>query len=156
MVWPLLPAMPLIEENISLARFANLLAHYTGRESDRTVAEAALRFLADPHVALDSITEPGILLADDEAHADPLHLTVVGAKSDDAAKVLFSTMQHLPPWYKRIEWWDKSDGALPNPDVSYPAPKRAAAFVCTQTRCSLPIFAASDIAGFIAPPVAAK
>ena len=100
-----------------------------------------MRYLADPHVALSEITEPGILLADDELHADPLHLTVMGAKPTPAAKVLFSTMQHLPPWYKRVDWWDKAEGELPNPDVSYPAPKRAAAFVCTENRCSLPMFA---------------
>jgi uncharacterized protein YyaL (SSP411 family) len=139
-----------IDENISLARFANLLARYSGRESDRAAAKAALNYLADPRVALDEITEPGILLADDEIAADPLHLTVRGGKSDPAAKVLFSTMQHLPSWYKRVEWWDQAEGALPNPDVTYPAPKHAAAFVCTQNRCSLPIFKAEDIAEFVA------
>jgi uncharacterized protein YyaL (SSP411 family) len=108
-----------------------------------------MRYLADPHIALSEITEAGILLADDELHADPLHLTAMGAKGDPAAKVLFSTLQHLPPWYKRVEWWDKAEGELPNADVSYPSPKRAAAFVCTENRCSLPIFAADEIADFV-------
>jgi len=140
-------ALPQLDENISLARFANLLAHYTGNAGHKALAETAMRYLAEPRIALSEITEPGILLADDELHADPLHLTVMGAKSDPAAKLLFSTLQHLPPWYKRIEWWDKTD--LPNADVSYPSPKRAAAFVCTENRCSLPIFAADEIAEFV-------
>ncbi len=142
-------ALPQLDENISLARFANLLAHYTGKDEHKALAEAALRYLAEPRIALSEITEPGILLADDELHADPLHLTAMGAKGDLSAKVLFSTLQHLPPWYKRVEWWDKSEGDLPNADVSYPSPKRAAAFVCTENRCSLPIFAADEIAEFV-------
>jgi uncharacterized protein len=142
-------SMPQMDENISLARFANLLAHYTGKTEHRVIAESALRYLAEPRIALSEITEPGILLADDEFHSDPLHLTVLAAKGDADAKVLFSTVQHLPPWYKRVEWWDKSEGNLPNPDVSYPAPKHAAAFVCTENRCSLPIFKAEQIADFV-------
>jgi uncharacterized protein YyaL (SSP411 family) len=145
----LIGALPQLEENISLARFANLLARYTGQPGHRALAESTMRYLADPHIALSEITEAGILLADDELHADPLHLTAMGAKGDPAAKVLFSTLQHLPPWYKRIEWWDKAEGELPNADVSYPSPKRAAAFVCTENRCSLPIFAADEIADFV-------
>ena len=148
-------AMPQLDENISLARFTNLLAHYSGDAAQHVTAEAALAYLADPRIALSEITEPGILLADDELHADPLHLTVIGARTDPAAKVLFSTVQHLAPWYKRVEWWDRAEGALPNPDVSYPPTKRAAAFVCTANRCSLPIFAAEEIVPFLRESTAA-
>jgi len=145
-------AVPQIDENISVARFFNLLVAYDGKTERRASAETALRWLADPRVALAEITEPGILLADDEMHADPLHLTVLAGKHDPAGKELFSALQHLPPWYKRIDWWDQSEGPLPNADVSYPAPKRAAAFVCTQSRCSLPIFTAAGIAQFLERP----
>jgi uncharacterized protein YyaL (SSP411 family) len=145
-----------IDENISAARFANLLAHYDGKATHRDLAEAVLRWLAEPNRALTSITEPGILLVDDEVHGDPLHLTVLAAKSDASGKVLFSTMQRLPAWYKRIDWWDKIEGPLPNPDVSYPAPKRAAAFVCTSSRCSLPMFSPTEIAEFLKSSVAKK
>ena len=149
-------AKPQMDENISLARFANLLARYTGKTEHRAIAESAMRYLADPHVAFAEITEPGILLADDELHSDPLHLTVMGAKSDPAAAPLFATVQHLPQWYKRVEWWDKAEGDLPNPDVSYPSPKRAAAFVCTENRCSLPIYESAKIAEFLKSSMAKK
>ncbi len=142
-------AVPRIEENISVARFTNLLAHYTGKATQRASSESAMRWLASPSIALSEITDPGILLADDELHSDPLHLTVIGAKGDPAALLLFATLQHLPQWYKRIEWWDKAQGPLSNPDVNYPSPKRAAAFVCTQNRCSLPIFKPQAIAEFV-------
>ncbi|HEX4481014.1 MAG TPA: DUF255 domain-containing protein [Rudaea sp.] len=142
-------AMPQMDENISVARFTNLLARYDGKPEHDAMAENALRYLAAPAVALSEITEPGILLADDEDHADPLHLTVSGSKSDATAAVLFSTLQHLPQWYKRIEWWDRAEGNLPNPDVGYPPTKRAAAFVCTESRCSLPIYSSDDVIAFL-------
>ena len=149
-------ASPQIDENISVARFANLLAAYDGNAEHRALAENALRWLADPRVALTEITEPGILLADDEVHSDPLHLTVLASKHDAAGKELFSALQRLPPWYKRIDWWDKSEGSLPNPDVTYPTPKHAAAFVCTQSRCSLPMFKPAEIAEFLKSSSAQK
>jgi uncharacterized protein YyaL (SSP411 family) len=149
-------AMAQIDENISLARFANLLARYTGKPGHRAIADSAMRYLADPKTAFAEITEPGILLADDELHSDPLHLTVMAAKADPAAVPLFAAVQHLPQWYKRVEWWDKAEGDLPNADVSYPSPKRAAAFVCTENRCSLPIFAADQIAEFLKTSKAQK
>lgn len=137
-------------ENISLARFANLCARYTGKDAHRAIAKHALAYLAQPRIALESITEPGVLLADAEAASDPLHLSVVGAKSDSVARALFGALQRLPGAYKRIEWWDKTEGALPNPDVAYPPVRRAAAFVCTESRCSLPIYRAEDIPAFLA------
>ncbi len=142
-------AQPQTDENISLARFANLLARYDGKAEHRALAEAALRYLAAPKVALAEITEPGILLDDDEIHSDPLHLTVSGGKSDPDAARLFSTLQRLPQWYKRIDWWDRSEGPLPNPDVSYPPTRRAAAFVCTENRCSLPMYQREEILEFL-------
>jgi len=137
-------------ENISLTRFANLLARYTNSPSHRDVAKLALAYISQPRIALATITEPGILLAADEGARDPLHVTVVGAKSDPDAAALFASVQRLPAAYKRVEWWDKREGALPNPDVNYPSPKRAAAFVCTENRCSLPIFKPAEVANFIA------
>jgi uncharacterized protein len=137
-------------ENISLARFANLLSRYSGKDSQREIARSALAYVAQSHVALDAITEPGVLLAADEAARDPLHLTIVGPKTDPAAKALFASLQRLPATYKRIEWSDMAEGALPNADVAYPATKHAAAFVCTENRCSLPIFHPEDVARFVA------
>jgi len=65
-------------------------------------------------------------------------------------------MQHLSPWYKRVEWWDRSEGELPNPDVGDPPTKRAAAFVCTVIRCPLPIFSAAEIVPFLLKSTTAK
>ena len=40
-------AIPRIEENISVARFTNLLAHYTGKATQHATSESAMRWLAD-------------------------------------------------------------------------------------------------------------
>lgn len=147
-----IPATVQIDENISLTRFANLLARYSGKSSHQEMARHGLRYLSNPKIALERLTEAGILLADDEIHRDPLHVVTVGPKADKDAKLLFLTLQHLPTWYKRVEWWDRSEGPLPNPDINYPQLKRAAAFVCTETRCSLPMFQPEQIMQFLTPP----
>ncbi|QBB72153.1 thioredoxin domain-containing protein [Pseudolysobacter antarcticus] len=145
----LIKPLPDFGENVSLARFANLLARYSGKPAHRAAAKHALRYIVNPELALKNLTNPGVLLADTEAQTEPLHLTITGARNDRDAAKLFATVQQLPVWYKRVEWWDRAEGALPNPGVTYPQLKRAAAFVCTESNCSLPIFDPAQIAVFL-------
>ncbi|MFK7956946.1 MAG: DUF255 domain-containing protein [Lysobacterales bacterium] len=140
--------VPQLDENISLARFANLLAEVSGDPKASEVTDRAMRYLSSPGVALRRITEAGILLVDRERTSAPLHLTVVGAKSDPAAKQLFSVAQGQAGWFRRTEWWDRAEGDLPRGDVTYPQLKRSALFVCTDQRCSLPIYNASELKAF--------
>jgi uncharacterized protein YyaL (SSP411 family) len=127
------------DENIALARFANLLVQYTGDAQPRAMAESAMKYLVTPEVAR-RLPAAGVLLADAEAGRAPLHITIVGHKDDAAARGLFLTALSAPSLYERVEWWDVREGPLPNPDVEYPQMKRAAAFLCTEGRCSLPSF----------------
>jgi uncharacterized protein YyaL (SSP411 family) len=136
----------LIDENINLARFSNLVFHYTGEKKYKAIAEHAMRYLATDAIALSTITEVGILIADSELASDPLHLCIVGSKKDSDAKTLFMAALKYPNTYKRLEWWDRSEGAMPNPDVQYPSLEKSAAYICTGKRCSLPIFKAEDLA----------
>jgi uncharacterized protein YyaL (SSP411 family) len=129
-----------LEENVSAARFFNRLYRSTGSPAFRTLAERAMRYLATPAVTERSFTEPGVLIADRELGSEPLHVTVVGAKKDKDAKALFEAALQIATTYRRIEWWDPSEGPLPNPDVQYPTLKKAAAFICTGGACSTPIF----------------
>jgi len=51
-----------------------------------------------------------------------------------------SSRPAYPLAYKRAEWWDKREGPLANPDVTYPDyPDGPAAFACTRNFCSLPV-----------------
>jgi uncharacterized protein YyaL (SSP411 family) len=138
------PAHAQRDENIALARFANLLSRYTGRVEHGQMAERALGFLTAPEVARRPQTG-GVLLADMEMRAEPLHLTVVGGKDDPASRALLAAALAEPSAYKRVELWDKRDGPLRHPDVAYPELKRAAAFLCTEGRCSAPAFTTEEL-----------
>jgi uncharacterized protein YyaL (SSP411 family) len=131
-------------ENIDLARFANLLFRYSGKEEHRKLAEQALRYVSTPEIAKKPFTS-GILLADLEMSSDPLHVVVVGKKSDAKALALFRAALALPSSYRRIEWWDPAEGPLPNADTEYPELDRPAAFACAGGRCSSPAYEAADV-----------
>ena len=136
-----------VDENIAAARFANELARHTGAPRYPLMAEQAMRYLATGQVALRRRTEAGILLAALELGSDPTHITVVGAKSDARAAALYRAALAYPAVYRRVEWWDRREGAMPNPDVRYPQLDAAAAFICTAGACSAPIFEPGQVAG---------
>src|SRR4030095_2263100 len=77
-----------VDENIPVARFANMLHRYTGDARYRAMSDYALRMLVTEQVADSLITAPGILLAAFESVNDPLHITIVGSKDDVAAAAL--------------------------------------------------------------------
>jgi uncharacterized protein YyaL (SSP411 family) len=137
---------PELDENVMAARFGNLLSHYTGKTQDRKLAETAMSYLAAPAVAESRQTMvAGILLADAEMGSDPTHVTVVGKKADAPAQALFTTALRFYKPYKRLEWYDVSEGPLPNADVDYPILPRPAAFICTGSACSSPAFTTEDL-----------
>jgi uncharacterized protein len=139
---------PQRDENIDVVRTANMLFHITAEETYKQIADRAIRYVAaDPVVY--RLPAAGPLLADFELSSEPLHLTIVGAKSDPAARALFTQALQYPSSYKRLEWWDPTQGSagrLPNPDVQYPSLKVSAAFICTSRTCSPPIFKPADLA----------
>jgi uncharacterized protein len=135
---------PQRDENIILARTANLLFHFTARPVYRSMTDQAMRYLAAPEIAR-RLPAASVLLVDYEVVHPPLHLTIVGPKDDLAAQALFHSALRYPSGYKRLEWWDVKEGPLPNPDVQYPQLKTSAAFICTQRACSPPIFKPEDI-----------
>jgi uncharacterized protein YyaL (SSP411 family) len=143
---------PQVDENVDLARLANLLFQYTGKPEYEEIAKHALRFLTIPEVAnRRGFLVAGILLADQELGASPLHITVVGHKSDPAAQSLFASALKQPGTYKRVEWLDRTEGALPNPDVQYPDLDTAAAYLCTDRSCSPPIDSPEKITAKLRP-----
>lgn len=139
-----------IDENMDAVRFANLLWRYTGDAKDRTAAEVGLRYIADDKVALRFGQIPGILLATEEAAVEPLHITVVGARTDARSQRLLQAAHRQPGVYRRVELWDRAEGNLVNPDVAYPQLDKPAAFLCTDKTCSSPLFEAADIPKHIA------
>lgn len=139
-----------LDDNIALARLANELFRYTANEGYRTDAAKALSYAAQRQVLSESISEPGVILAGEELASDPPHFTTVGPKGDVVAQALFAATRRVPALYVRREWWDRAEGAMPNPDVQYPLLPKAAGFVCANKRCSLPIFAPDELRSRIA------
>jgi uncharacterized protein len=134
-----------LDENIGVARWANLLNAYSGNKADRKLALTAMRYVATPEIAEARGLGAGILLADAEVSGPPLHITIVGGKDDAAAAKLFAAALGIPEPYKRVEWYDAREGALMNADVEYPALGTAAAFLCSGTTCSSPAFSATEL-----------
>jgi uncharacterized protein len=129
-----------LDENVDVARFANLLYRYSGKENDKVLAQAAMRYLAVPKIALSRQNlVGGILLANAETSSEPVHITTVGKKSDAEAAKFFFTSQTFPSAYKRVDWFDEAEGALPNTDITYPKLAQSAAFLCGKNACSPPI-----------------
>ena len=135
------PSQAQIDENVSLSRFANLLHAYTGKPEFRGMAERAMKYLASPQVAgRRAWAFGGILLADQELTVEPIHITIVGPKKDPIARSLFQTALSWPTGYKRVEWYDRGGKPLAKMDVEYPELSKPAAFFCTGTACSSPMF----------------
>jgi uncharacterized protein YyaL (SSP411 family) len=86
-----------------------------------------------------------VLLADEENAVEPTHMTIVGHKDDPRAQALHAFARAYPARYKRLEWLDLREGALPNPDVEYPDLGEPAAFACSNRICSYPSFNAAEL-----------
>ncbi|MGL4395773.1 MAG: DUF255 domain-containing protein [Hyphomicrobium sp.] len=139
-----------IDEQVQVARFANRVYRYTGATAHRDVAEHAMKYLASPAILDLPRAAPGVLLASREIANDPAHMTIVGAKALPASQALHAAARAVAVPYKRIDWWDRSEGPMLNPDVTYPELDVPAAFICTNRICSLPIFEPAEIAETLA------
>ncbi len=141
----ILKSKPLADENIRLARYSNSLFRYTGQQPYKKLAVEAMKFLQHDDVAERVFVLSGVLIADYELQHEPGHLTLVASKTDPNAKALWQTALQFPFEYRRLEWWDKQEGPLPQNDVTYPALPKAALFSCSANRCSLPAFDVDEV-----------
>ena len=134
-----------LDEQIQVTRFANLLHRYSGVASYRPLAEHGMKYLASKDLLDSGRPLTGTLLADAELANEPVHLTIVGAKDAPDAQALHATARAVAVSFKRVDWWDKREGALKNPDVTYPELDQPAAFLCTNRICSLPAFTPEEL-----------
>jgi len=134
----------LVDDQIQLVRFMNLLDRYVGNGAYRAQAVHAMRYLTSASAEMLRPL-PGVLLADEELAVEPTHMTVVGHKDDPRAAALHAVARALPARYKRLEWLDLREGKLPNPDVEYPDLGEPAAFACSNRICSFPSFSAEEL-----------
>ncbi len=133
------------EQNAALVRVANLMHHYTGDVRYQRMAAHAMKYLVGFSKAAPEQLRADILSADRELATAPIHITIVGGKSDPAARDLHTAALRYPSDYLQIDWWDRDEGPLPNREIQYPQLDRAAAFACTASACSMPVFNSAEI-----------
>jgi uncharacterized protein YyaL (SSP411 family) len=151
------PPLPQFDENVMLARFAVALGARSGRAEDRAMAPVALRWLLAPGIAeRRHAYVGGLLLAEEEARTDPVHVAIVGAKADPVAQALYAAALQVPTAHKLVEWWDRREGPAPRGEDIYPELPQPAAFLCANGACSSPLFSAPALSARIrkvlAPP----
>jgi uncharacterized protein YyaL (SSP411 family) len=134
-----------VAQNAAVARSASMLHHYTATERHLQIARHAMKYLSAFAAAASDQFRPDILLADHELSVAPIHITVVGGKDDPIAQSLHAAALHYPTDYLQVDWWDRREGKLPDPSITYPDLKRPAAFACTANACSTPVYEASEI-----------
>jgi len=132
-----------IDENVAATRFLNLLHRQLGDGAFHDAAGLGLAWLVA--MGEQGMILPGALLAEHELSVEPVHLTIVGRRDDEAAARLYARARAFPARYLRLEWWDRRDGSLPNNEIEYPEFDRPAAFACSANFCSLPAFDPEEI-----------
>jgi uncharacterized protein YyaL (SSP411 family) len=136
------------DENIALVRFATRLALASGDERFQAMGTEAMRYLAAEAVATEPLSA-GILLANEDATEPPVHITVVGSKSDPLAIALHDAAMRSIVSHELIEVRDPADRTPVPTKVTYPQLSRPALFLCTATACSSPVFDAGQVRGKI-------
>lgn len=127
-----------LDENLALVRLAQDLAHATGSPRAREMAAHGWRWL-EARVARGLQRYPsGVLLADAERRRAPVHVVVVGPKSDVRASALFDAARAHPAPHILVEWLDHAEGPLASTSLALPELPAPAAFVCAEARCSSP------------------
>jgi hypothetical protein len=134
-----------LEQNAAVVRLANMAYRYTGDEYFRQLARHGMKYLATVPADTGQL-HAEVLLADGELETAPTHIAVVGGKDDPAARALHAAALRYPAEYLQVDWWDRAEGPLPNPEVRYPRLAVAAAFICTANTCSNPVYDPEKIA----------
>ncbi len=131
---------PQFDENATLVRWSTALAATSGRAEFRALAATALRWLLAPGVTDGrGFYVAGLLLAEEEARTDPVHVAIIGRRDDSVAQAMFAAALRLPDAHKLVEWWDRSEGPPPRGENIYPELDYSTAFLCANGACSSPI-----------------
>ena len=136
------------DENIALVRFTTMLALASGEDRYRTTAAEAMRYLAAPAVATRPLSA-GILLAHEDFVSPPLHVTILGGKSDPQAAALHIAALRSLTSHEVIEWRDPADPHPIPTAVTFPTLPKAALFLCTAQSGSSPTYKPEDVAAKI-------
>lgn len=133
------------DELISYARLCAVVSSYSGEAGLAKSAERMAQHLAARRETLPDESKKALSLVERELHSEPVRITVVGAKSDQGSQALWREAVRATFPHMRREWWDRGEGALPHADVRYPILSEPAAFVCSNKKCSLPLYTPQEL-----------
>ncbi len=134
----------LMDDQVQVVRFMNLLNRYYGNEYYREQASHAMRYLSSLSAEM-ARPLPGILLADEELAVEPTHITIVGHKDDPRQK---RCMRSRAPCRPGTSAWNGSicvKANCPIPMLNIPDLGEPAAFACSNRICSYPSFNAEEL-----------
>ena len=131
----------LLDDQVQVARFMNLLNRYYGDEAYREQASHAMRYASSASAEMMRPL-PGVLLADEELAIEPTHMTIVGHKERHARA-------SCTPWRARCRpatsAWSGSTCArancptpMSNIPISASPPRSPAATASARSRRSMP------------------
>ena len=126
------------ENNLVLIREARLLYLYTNNVTYMKIANTAMSCLMQVQSLYSE--HPALLLdADRLMRNHPLRITIIGKKSDSLANQLFLAALKYPTFYSQIKWYENNRDAAKASNMAYPALSVAAAYICYDNHCSLPV-----------------
>jgi len=137
---------PYLADTLEMGRALLHLHRSTGEREWLTAATAAGDFLittfTDPTTGgflTAAVPAETFMQAEHELTREPIHVTVVGAKTDPRSASLYKAALAYAAIHKRADWWDRDEGPLANDTVAYPQLAKPAAFACSGNICSLPV-----------------
>ena len=86
-----------------------------------------------------------LLLSEEEARTEPVHVMILGRKDDLVAQAMFAAALKIPVQHKLVEWWDRRAGPAPRGEDIFPELEQAAAFLCANGACSSPLMSVTAL-----------
>jgi uncharacterized protein YyaL (SSP411 family) len=148
------PLSSRIEAATALARLSNMI-YFTTREAQyREVARRALDSAMPGRCEQVSVVDAArLLLAEEELRAEPPHAVLIGHGDNSVTEELWQVMLSKLPSYVRRERFSSVSDLRSGSDRHYPKLSKAAVFLCSRKRCSVPIFTAAELTKRIAEMV---
>ena len=132
------------DENAAAAMLLTELYYLTGQQTYRELAERTLRIIAYPQI-YESMAGIGFGLALDLFKSHPVHVVVVGNRSDEQTQEMLEAGLHVYEPLKLVQVLDPEEAPLTIGDMTYKAGEKPLAYVCVQNVCRPPVNDSEDL-----------
>jgi uncharacterized protein len=126
------------DENVSVVSLLESLGYLTGNDAYRQLAERTLRAISYRQ-ASESIVGMGFGVAVDNLVSPPVHIVLVGDKTDERTQAMLESSLHAYGRQKLVQVLDPKDGSLQVGNTAYQAGDEPLAYVCVDKSCRPPV-----------------